>query len=144
MTKCIFCNLDRESNLNGKRIVRESPNTTTILSDPYLMKGHSLVIPKTHVEKLSELSREIRHELIDEITNVAELLMKKLKVSGVDLRQNYRPFLPPSKTKVNHLHFHVIPRWFEDILYRKSMIHEKEVFTDLTLELSKELMENIK
>jgi diadenosine tetraphosphate (Ap4A) HIT family hydrolase len=135
---CKFCDLNKEE------IIRETENTITILSNPYLMEGHSLVIPKLHVEKLSELSNKIRYELIDEVMNVQELLIKNLDVSGCDLRCNYRPFLPDNNLKVSHLHFHVIPRYFGDELYEKSMIHEKQVFTALTPDLTKFLIGRLK
>ena len=135
---CVFCNLRKG------RIIAETKNTMTLLSDPYLMKGHSLVVPKLHVERLSDLSHGVRHELIDEVMKFQQVLMNGLKAQGVDLRQNYRPFLPNSKLKVSHLHFHLVPRWFEDELYEKSMIHEKEIFKDLTPELTKELKIKLK
>jgi len=135
---CVFCEIEDE------RIVRESENTITILSNPYLMKGHSLVIPRTHVERLSELPQKVRYELVDEAMNMQELLMQRIQSPGCDLRQNYRPFLPNSKFKVGHLHLHVIPRFPEDELYQKSMIHETLVFMNLNLELRKSLMEKLK
>ncbi len=135
---CRFCNIERD------RIVRETENTITLLSNPYLMQGHSLVIPKLHVERLSKLPKNIRYELIDETMNVQELLMQRLDMSGCDIRQNYRPFMPEDRLKVSHLHFHVIPRYFGDELYEKSMIHEKKVFTDLTPDLIKFLMARLK
>ena len=136
--ECVFCDV------NDKRIVRESENTITILSNPYLMKGHSLVIPRLHVERLSELPQKVRYELFDETINVQGLLMQRLQAPGCDLRQNYRPFLPNSKFKVGHLHFHVIPRFLGDELYQKSMIHETEIFTDLNPELTKSLIEKLR
>ena len=135
---CVFCKI------KDGRIVRETKNTITILSNPYLMEGHSLVIPKLHAEKMSESPQKIRYELIDEATNVQDLLMQRLQVPGCDLRQNYRPFLPNSKFKVDHLHFHIIPRFLRDELYQKSMIYETEVFTNLNPELRKSLMEKLK
>jgi diadenosine tetraphosphate (Ap4A) HIT family hydrolase len=90
------------------------------------------------------LPNKIRHELIDETMNVQELLIEKLGIPGCDLRCNYRPFLPNSKLKVSHLHFHVIPRHSEDELYQKSMIYEKQIFTDLTPELNNFLISKLK
>ena len=40
---CVFCEIEDE------RIVRESENTITILSNPYLMKTHILLIPIFHI-----------------------------------------------------------------------------------------------
>ena len=124
--ECVFCNLKKN------RVLRESENTCTVLSDPYLLEGHLLVIPKKHFVNLSEISDNLLLELFKEIRFNEELLFDKIGAIGIDIRQNYRPFLKDSKFKVSHLHFHVIPRTFEDELYKKSMIYEKNVFKDLT------------
>jgi diadenosine tetraphosphate (Ap4A) HIT family hydrolase len=135
---CVFCNYDPD------KIIRETENTFTILSNPYLLEGHSLVIPKKHYEKIYEIPKNILHELIDEVQHFEEILVNRLNLSGCDIKQNYRPFLQDSKYKVGHLHFHVIPRYFEDELYKKSMIYEKDVFKDMNNLLFKTLMEKLK
>ena len=50
---------------------------------------------------------------------------------GVDVRQNYRPFKPQSPLKVNHVHFHVLPRSEGDYLYKVSERFEADLFADL-------------
>ena len=50
---------------------------------------------------------------------------------GVDIRQNYRPFLEQSKLKVDHVHFHVYPRSLNDYLYQVSEQYETDLFADL-------------
>lgn len=136
--ECVFCDL------SGERIIRQTENTLTILSDPYLLEGHLLIIPKKHYEKLSEVPEEVLFELIREASKVGELVLQKLSVEGVDVRQNYRPFIKNSKIKVDHLHFHIIPRTFEDELYKKSMIFEKDVFKDLTDKKKEEMIRKLK
>jgi diadenosine tetraphosphate (Ap4A) HIT family hydrolase len=50
---------------------------------------------------------------------------------GVDIRQNYRPFLQQSDLKVDHVHFHVIPRSLDDYLYKISERFETDLFAAL-------------
>jgi histidine triad (HIT) family protein len=135
---CAFCNIKNDE------IIRESENTFTILSNPYLLEGHSLVIPKTHYEKIYDIPKDILYELIDEVQSFEEVLVGRLNLRGCDIRQNYRPFLEESKYKVSHLHFHLIPRYFEDELYKKSMLYEKGVFKDMNDSLFKSLMNKLK
>lgn len=111
-------------------MITEGRYVFTALSNPRLMPGHLLVISKRHVEKPSELTSEERAELFETVIAFQERILKKV-ASGCDIRQNCRPFLPQGKLKVNHLHFHLLPREFEDELYNKSMIYEKSVFQDL-------------
>ena len=91
------------------------------------MPGHFLIIPKRHVERLSELTKEERQDLLEEVTYLQEKIIAKL-APGCDVCQHYRPFIPDNKLKVSHLHFHLRPRKLDDELYLKVQIHEKEMF----------------
>ncbi len=123
---CPFCErIERKS-----RIIDETQYTLTILSNPSLVRGHCLVILKRHIEKLSNLSEKERRDLFSQVIKTEELLLKKY--TGCDVRQNYRPFIPLSNLKVNHLHFHLIPRESMDELYSKCQIYEKEIFRELS------------
>ena len=137
MGQCVFCNYDKS------KAIRESENSFTILSDPYLLKGHCLVVPKNHYENILEVPEDILIELIKEVKEVERLLLERFGASGADIRQNYRPFQKENDLKVNHLHFHIIPREFEDELYKESMVYEKYVFKELddkTLEEMREVL----
>ncbi len=89
-----------------------------------------MVIPKRHIEKLSELNKEEKKELLETIIEFQEKILSKIS-KGCDIRQNYRPFQNQDNLKVNHLHIHLQPREFKDELYKKSQITEKEIFREL-------------
>ena len=133
---CRFCKIDPKKS----KVIKRGKSVYVILSNPRLVDGHLLVIPKKHVEKLSQLDKEERDELIETVIEFQEKILSKFS-SGCDMRQNCRPFLKESEVKVDHLHFHLLPREFEDELYKKCQIHEKEVFRMLTEEEMNELSE---
>jgi len=126
---CPFCNIDPKRS----KTVKEGKSVIVILSNPRLVDGHLLVIPKRHVEKLSQLSKKERDELVDTVIEFQEKILSKFS-SGCDVRQNCRPFLKESEVKVDHLHIHLLPREFEDELYKKCQVFEKEIFRMLTEE----------
>lgn len=126
---CPFCNVEKSE---STRILEETKHTYTILSNPSLMKGHCLVIPKKHVEILAELNDDERIELFEQVVRMQALLIRKFM--GCDIKQNYRPFQKQDELKINHLHIHLQPRELYDELYEKCLIHEKEVFKKLTQE----------
>lgn len=136
MINCPFCRYLNE----GTIVVHETTNTFTVLSNPSLMEGHLLVIPKKHIEKFSELEPRVRQELLDEAIRLEEIILKEL-AGGCDITQHYRPFIPPNKYKVNHLHIHVRPRTLDDELYLKVQKHESEVFKDIKEEEFKKYKE---
>ncbi len=136
---CPFCNIKP-----GEKILKNGKNILVILSNPRLMPGHVLVIPKKHVLKPSEMDEETRKELLNTIIEYQEKITSQLS-KGCDIRQNYRPFLKQDHIKVDHVHFHLLPREFEDELYQKTQISEREIFKGLNDEekekFSKLLME---
>ncbi len=121
--ECPFCE-------PKQRILVQNDVAYLMLSNPRKVEGHTLVIPHRHVERPWELSTE---ELagIFKLVNLAQERLLAAFATGVDTRQHYRPFLPESKFKVNHVHFHVMPRTFEDTLYANADVHEGKLFADL-------------
>jgi 8-oxo-dGTP diphosphatase len=125
---CPFCSPDV-----NKRLVAERKSVNVILSDPRLMPGHLLVVPKRHVERLAELHDDERDELFRTVIEFQERILKDV-AAGCDIRQHYRPFQEQDRLKVNHLHIHLQPRELYDELYEKCQISEKRIFKDLPTE----------
>jgi diadenosine tetraphosphate (Ap4A) HIT family hydrolase len=122
-TDCPFCNTE-------DRILKENEQAKVILSNPRKVPGHFLIVPKRHIEKPWELTSEELQGVFDLIFFVEQRIVGKLG-DGVDIRQNYRPFLKQNRLKVDHVHFHVIPRSSEDYLYQVSEKFETDLFADL-------------
>jgi len=122
---CPFCKRERSLLIKDGKLIYVQ------LSNPRLVDGHLLVIPKRHVEQLSELNAEEREELLALMAEFQGKITGRF-ATGCDVRQNYRPFLQQGKLKVDHLHVHLLPREFEDELYKKSMAFETELFRDMT------------
>lgn len=123
---CPFCEINKEKT----RIINEGEHTFVIISNPCLMEGHLLIIPKRHVEKMSELKDYELKDLINKLIEFQERILTKFS-KGCDIRQNYRPFQKQDNLKVNHLHFHLQPRELFDELYDKCQVFEKEIFKSL-------------
>ena len=109
-----------------------------MLSSPRLMPGHLLIIPKRHVEQLSELTLKERGELFEITIEFQEKILGTI-AAGCDLRQNFRPFQKEDGIKVNHLHIHLLPRDLYDNLYQHCQIYEKEIFKTLSAGEAKEM-----
>lgn len=127
---CPFCNVEQNEK---NRIIEIRTRTVIMFSNPRLMPGHLLVLPKRHVLGLVELSAEERKELFDTAIEYQEKILKNV-ASGCDLRQHNRPFIKQNDLKIDHVHFHLQPREFEDELYIKSGIHDRAIFKPLTQE----------
>lgn len=95
------------------------------------MPGHFLVSPKRHVEKPWELTPEELQAVFELILFVQKRITERLS-AGADVRQNYRPFLKQSRLKIDHVHYHVMPRNLEDELYDRAEKYETDLFADLS------------
>lgn len=121
---CPFCSV-------GKRALKTNEYASVILSNPRKVPGHFLVVPKRHVEKPWELTPEELHDIFELVFYVEQKLIEHGLGDGCDVRQNYRPFLGQNNLKVNHIHFHVIPRAKEDYIYQISEKYDTELFAEL-------------
>ena len=126
MSHCPFCSLESERD----RTILTSTLSHVILSNPRLLPGHTLVVPRRHVEHPRDLTEAELLDIFQQINIVRDRMLETI-ATGVDIRQNFRPFLVQSRVKVDHVHFHVIPRTHEDDLYQKSMKFEHSIFDDL-------------
>ncbi len=123
MATCPFCEINPQRN----DVLHRYEHMYVMLSNPWLVEGHMLAIPNRHVEAPWELTTDEDAQL--------QLMVKAFQRSIVsliapwcDLRQNYRPTLPESDEKVNHLHWHILPRRLYDRLYQECQVHESPIF----------------
>src|SRR5690349_10131556 len=100
LDSCPFC----DANLLKQRVLWEDDLTVTFLADPHLMPGHTLVVPKRHVEKPWELTKSELEAIFENIWKVEQQIIKTKLGTGCDIRQNYRPFMKQSRVKVDHVH----------------------------------------
>lgn len=120
---CPFCNI-------AKRTLKSNDHASVILSNPRKVPGHFLIVPKRHVEEPWSLTNDELTDIFELIYFIERKIIGKLG-DGCDVRQNYRPFVGQNGLKVNHTHFHVIPRSNEDYIYQISEKYDAELFAEL-------------
>ena len=123
MQDCPFCD-------PKDRVLKSNEHAAILLSNPRKVPGHFLVIPKRHITEPWQLTADELQDIFKLIFFVEQRILGKLG-TGVDIRQNYRPFLKQNRLKVNHVLFHVIPRSPDDYIYTVSEQFEKDLFVDL-------------
>lgn len=74
-----------------------------------LTKGHSLVIPKTHYEKIQDISKEDNFDLFETVRNTISKVDKITDATLVAVHNGKQ-----SGQEVPHVHVHLIPRSSED------------------------------
>eukprot|EP00013_Stygamoeba_regulata_P019965 CAMPEP_0177664856 /NCGR_PEP_ID=MMETSP0447-20121125/20738_1 /TAXON_ID=0 /ORGANISM="Stygamoeba regulata, Strain BSH-02190019" /LENGTH=132 /DNA_ID=CAMNT_0019170899 /DNA_START=43 /DNA_END=441 /DNA_ORIENTATION=+ len=101
MADCIFCKIIKGA-LPCFRIA-ETEGALAFMDIFPLSRGHCLVIPKHHCQKLHELPEE-------SMADVGRLLVRVSKASGAtdyNVLQNNGAI---AHQVVNHVHFHIIPK----------------------------------
>jgi histidine triad (HIT) family protein len=104
---CIFCKIIKKE--IPAKIIAETEKSLALMDAFPLTKGHSLVIPKTHYEKVQDISSEDNADLfetvrktmakVDKITNATLVAIHNGKESGQE---------------IPHVHVHLIPRSSQD------------------------------
>lgn len=92
-------------------IVYEDEDTLAFMDIGPIIKGHTLVIPKTCYDPVTETPDEVLAKLMRVCKRIAAAQMKGLGADGVNIIQNNGRVAGQA---VPYLHFHVIPRFEGD------------------------------
>ncbi len=106
---CIFCKIVA-GDLPCARVY-EDDDVLAFMDIGPIIKGHTLVIPKAHVDPLTNVPDELLTRLILVVRKVAGAQMKGLDAAGINVTQANGAV---AGQVVPHLHFHVIPRFEND------------------------------
>lgn len=101
LASCIFCKIIKGEIPSFKLF--ESERTFAFLDINPLSRGHALVIPKYHGEKILD----IPDEDLQEILPVVKKLVKATGATEYNVLQNNGP---TAHQVVQHVHFHMIPK----------------------------------
>ncbi len=106
---CKFC--DPKSEDLRPRLINLGSWCYSALSNPRITRGHALVIPNRHVEDPTEVDERDFIYIQREIIKLQRKILLEI-APGVDVWQKYQPFVEEGHagTKMNHVHYHVIPR----------------------------------
>ena len=92
--------------------VYEDEYTYAFLDISQVSKGHTLVIPKNAAEDILSVDPEDLAKVIQSVQKVAKAVDAAFSPAGINIIQNNRAFADQS---VFHIHFHIIPRYEDDI-----------------------------
>lgn len=92
-------------------IVYEDEDTLAFMDIGPIIKGHTLVIPKTCYNPVTETPDKVLAKLMSVCKSIAAAQVKGLGAGGVNIIQNNGE---AAGQVVPHIHFHVIPRFEGD------------------------------
>lgn len=104
---CPFCSEDI-----SEIAFMESQNFWVVYNHAPILPGHSLVIPKNHIESLLELDEQELFEFVQLSTKAAKLILKVFKADSFNWTVQEKP---AAGQTIPHLHLHIFPRHENDL-----------------------------
>ncbi len=109
MDDCVFCKII-DGEIPGN-VVYQDENVVAFLDANPVSRGHTLVVPKKHVEDIH--SAEGMQYMWDALVNVSNAIEEAFDPEGMNIAQNNGE---AAGQEVFHLHFHVTPVYRGDEL----------------------------
>lgn len=109
---CIFCKIINGEIPSSK--VYEDENVLAILDISQQTTGHTLVIPKKHIENIFDMDEETSQILFKDVVKVTKILKNKLHFNDVNILNNNGSLAGQS---VMHYHIHIIPQYPNEQLH---------------------------
>jgi ATP adenylyltransferase len=112
---CIFCDFPAQEGEERDRknlIVHRGARSFSILNRFPYNSGHVMVVPRAHVAQLEDLSPEEFADLHEELRLAAATLRRVYRPEGLNVGMNVGRIAGAGI--VDHLHYHVVPRWAGD------------------------------
>ncbi|HWG99550.1 MAG TPA: HIT family protein [Pilimelia sp.] len=103
MAGCVFCAVVAGTTPAFR--VHDSPEAVAFLDTRPVFKGHVLVVPRTHVEVLTDLPADALAPFFGAVQRLAGAVQDGLGAQGTFVAMNNRV-----SQSVPHLHVHVVPR----------------------------------
>jgi len=109
MSGCIFC-----------KIIKGEIPSHTVYEDDYVLafldihphaKGHTVVIPKKHIENLKDVGKEDWSNILEGVRQATKRIEEVLKPDGINIGINDKEV---AGQVVPHMHWHIFPRFEGD------------------------------
>jgi ATP adenylyltransferase len=109
---CVFCQALKQEDGPENLIVHRGQSAFVIINRYPYTSGHLMVLPFDHVAHLNDINEATRAEMMELVTEATRVLKKIYSPGGFNLGANLGAAAGAGIEE--HLHLHVLPRWFGD------------------------------
>ncbi|MBN1917050.1 MAG: HIT domain-containing protein [Verrucomicrobia bacterium] len=120
---CIFCIGEDTARDRERHVVVRQPTCFAMLNLYPYNNGHLLVAPRRHVGDLEALSDDELTALMQLVRDCTALLDETLRPQGYNIGLNLGR--AAGAGIVEHLHFHIVPRWVGDTNFMPATANTK-------------------
>ena len=108
---CAFCRIAKGE--TDTTVVCESDESIAFFPENPATPGHTLVIPRKHVQHFLMMDPRLSENLMSMVVRVGRALESTVKPEGMNLISSAGT---AATQTVPHLHLHVVPRWSSDAI----------------------------
>lgn len=110
---CLFCRLLREKKDKRNLVLLRADHHAVILNRYPYNNGHLMIVPKRHIDCLSQMNAPEKAEFFEVLEKVRRALVKAMRPQGFNLGMNIADVAGAGIP--GHLHWHIVPRWKGDV-----------------------------
>ena len=111
---CPFCLIVQKEDSDTREVYRDGQTVAFFPTEPAVL-GHTLIVPRRHVPVIWEL-RDAEAEHVGRlISRMSRVIVETVEAEGLNVIQSNGNAATQS---VDHVHFHLVPRWKGDPLGR--------------------------
>jgi ATP adenylyltransferase len=126
---CLFCGLAQAKNDEEVLIVHRAKYCFVVLNTFPYTSGHVMVVPYEHVDQLQKLSPPAAEEMIALCQRLEGVMRELYHPDGINLGMNLGKAAGAGVAE--HIHMHILPRWFGDVNFMSSVAETRVLPEDL-------------
>lgn len=138
--QCVFCQQLQAHEDEKYHIIHRFDHCALLLNKFPYNAGHCLLLPYEHVGKLESLSPIVRSDLMEALSQSAEVIQQALRAEGMNIGINLGKAAGAGIP--SHLHVHLLPRWVGDTNFMPTIGQTKVISFDVE-DIYKKLREAI-
>ncbi len=122
---CLFCRMAKGHAGHSEHILLRTRHSFAVLNLYPYNNGHTLILPKRHVQTIEQLSDAERLDWLETYVKIEKALKKGLKAQGINVGLNLGRTAGAGIP--GHLHLHVVPRWKGDVNFMPVIARTKVI-----------------
>jgi ATP adenylyltransferase len=136
--KCFLC-LDADADDKALVLVRK-PFAFAIMNRYPYSNGHVMVVPNRHVGRIEDLTDDELLEMMRLVRTISIVLRQEMGIEGLNVGINMGKAAGAGLEE--HIHIHVVPRWFGDTNFMP-VVGETKVISEHLYETYRKLKNRV-
>ncbi len=121
-------------------VLTRRPKAFLVMNKYPYANGHVMVVPNRHVGKIEDLTEDELREMMSLVQLISSILREEMSTDGLNIGINMGKAAGAGLEE--HIHIHVVPRWFGDTNFMP-VIGETKVISEHLYETFRRLKERV-